>query len=287
MKNYYMLTKPGIIFGNIITTACGFALGSQGHFEFGLLIAAMIGLSLVIGAAGVFNNYMDRAMDAKMKRTKDRGFATGVVSVPKAMIFGASLVVSGLIILSVFTNLLTVLAAFTGFFIYLFLYTFLKYHTLYGTIIGSIAGGIPPVVGYCAASDRLDEGALLLFLILVLWQMPHFFAIAIYRFDDYTAASIPVLPIVKGMYATKVHMILYIMAFILCCLMLSLTRYTGLLYGVITIFLGISWLVLCISGIRQTEPSQERRWAQQMFRFSLIVIMGICLAIPLDLVVLR
>lgn len=281
MKTYYMLTKPGIILGNVITTASGFALASQGHFALALFFATMIGLSFIIASAGVFNNYIDRAIDAKMARTKNRALATGAISIPKALIFGSILGLAGTVTLSLVTNLLTVLVALTGFAIYLVLYAFMKYRSFYGTLVGSLAGGVPPVVGYCAVSNRLDEGALLLFLILVLWQMPHFFAIAIYRLEDYASVSIPVLPVVKGMYITKVHMLFYILAFIATSLLLTLAGYTGYIYLGVAALLGLLWLGLCIRGFN-VESSGDKLWARQMFRYSLVVIMGICLTIPFD-----
>lgn len=283
MKTYYMLTKPGIILGNIVTTASGFALASKGHFDFWLFLATMLGLALVIASAGVFNNYIDRRADAMMSRTKDRPLAKGSIAVKNAILFATLLGIAGLLMLFIFTNFLTVMIAFTGFFVYLVLYAFLKYRSFYGTLVGSIAGGVPPVVGYCAVTNRLDEGALLLFMILVLWQMPHFFAIAIYHYQDYAAVSIPVLPVKKGMTITKIHMVLYIVAFMITALLLSLTGYTGSLYGLVAALLGLTWLGLCIIGFN-VEKENNRTWARQMFRYSLVVIMGICLTIPFDVV---
>lgn len=281
IKTYYMLTKPGIILGNVITTASGFALASKGHIEYGLFFVTMLGLSFVIASAGVFNNYIDRVIDAKMVRTQGRALAKGLISIKNAIIFAIFLGFIGVLILS-FTNLLTVLIAATGFIVYLVLYAFLKYRSFYGTLVGSIAGGVPPLVGYCAVSDRLDEGALLIFMILVLWQMPHFFAIAIYHYDDYAAVSIPVLPVKKGMYITKIHMLLYIIAFVFTSLLLTVTGHTGYIYGIITGLLGLTWLALCINGFN-IEASEDRLWAKQMFRYSLVVILGICITIPFDL----
>lgn len=281
MKTYYMLTKPGIILGNIITTAGGFALASKGHIDYWLFLATLLGLGLVIASAGVFNNYIDRESDAKMDRTKNRAIPRGLISHRNALLFGNFLVLAGVLILAFYTNLLTVCVALTGFFVYLVLYAFLKYRSFYGTIVGSIAGGIPPVVGYCAVSNHFDAGAFLLFMIVVLWQMPHFYAIAIYRFDDYAAASIPVLPVEKGMYRTKIHMVLYIVAFIITALMLTITDYMGYIYGIVAALLGLAWLGLCLNGF---SIENDKLWARKMFVYSLVVIMGLCLTIPFDVV---
>ena len=281
MKTYYMLTKPGIILGNAVTTAGGFALASRGHIDILLFLITLIGLCLIIASAGVFNNYIDRYADAKMDRTKNRALVTGLISSSNALIFATALGIAGALILGIYTNLLTVAVALAGFFIYLVLYAIMKYRSFYGTLVGSLAGGIPPIVGYCAVSDRLDTGAFIIFMILVLWQMPHFFAIAIYRMDDYAAASIPVLPVEKGTRVTKIHMFFYIIAFIGTAVMLTTTGYMGVMYGIIATALGLVWLGLCAKGF-YVEQKNDKTWAYGMFMYSLVVIMAICAVIPFD-----
>lgn len=279
LKTYYMLTKPGIIMGNVVTMAAGFALASQGQIDYMLFLETLLGLGFVIASAGVFNSYLDRAADAKMSRTKNRPLVKGTISSQNALIFASLLGIIGVSILGIFTNLLTVFVAFTGFFVYLVLYAFWKYRSFYGTLVGSIAGAVPPVVGYCAVSNRFDVAAFILFMILLLWQMPHFFAIAIYHLKDYSAASIPVLPIQRGIPITKVHMLLYIIAFTFTALMLSILGYTGSAYLIIVALLGMSWLALCAYGFNNSNDIQ---WARKMFVYSLVVIMTLCVTITLD-----
>ncbi len=281
MKTYYMLTKPGIIMGNIITTAAGFALASKGDINYGLFLVTLLGLGLIIASAGVFNNYLDREMDAKMTRTRDRPLVTGAISSKNALAFASILGVIGAMILGIFTNLLTLAVAFIGFFVYLVLYAFWKYRSFYGTLVGSVAGAVPPVVGYCAVSNNFDMGALLLFMILLLWQMPHFFAIAIYRLKDYTAASIPVLPVEKGIYATKIQMVFYIIAFMLTTLLLTIMGYTGNVYFFVAIVLSLAWLGLGINGFFKKNET-DAAWAKKMFVCSLCVIMTLCLTMAID-----
>lgn len=269
LKTYYLLTKPGIIIGNLITTAAAFVLGSNGHFNPLLFLYTLAGLGCVIASACVFNNYIDRHLDQKMARTKNRAFATGSISVQSGLTFAVALGILGLALLLLYTNFLAAAIAFLGFFVYVILYSLWKTRSGYATLVGSISGAVPPVVGYCAAKASLDAGALILFAILVLWQMPHFFSIALYRFDDYAAASIPVLPVEKGSRATKIHMLLYIISFILACSLLLVFGYTGMTYLVITTLLGLSWLALCLKGF---SCADDKKWARQMFRLSLIVI---------------
>jgi protoheme IX farnesyltransferase len=273
IKHYFALTKPGIIFGNLITAIGGFAMASRGHIDGWLFIATLAGLTLVVASACVFNNYMDLDADKKMARTKRRPLVKGQISGTHALLFGTLLIVLGLVVLCVYTNLLTAFLALVGFLAYVLLYGICKYLTSYGTLIGSISGAVPPVVGYCAVSNRLDWGAFILFMIVVFWQMPHFYAIAIYRLKDYAAASIPVLPLQKGMYVTKVHMLLYVIAFILASLSPTLFGYTGLFYLYAMGFLGLIWLILSIKGF---GCSSDQRWARKMFIFSLIIITALC-----------
>lgn len=281
MINYLLLTKPGIILGNLVTLTAGFLLASKGEMLYGLFLATLLGLALIIASACVFNNYIDRQVDQKMQRTKNRPLASGLVSAFHALLFATLLGITGGLILFLYTNLLTLIVASIGFFVYVVLYSLWKCHTIYGTAIGSIAGAIPPVVGYCAVSDRLDTGAFLLFAMLVFWQMPHFFAIALYHFDDYTAANIPVLPIKKGVLRTKIHMTLYIFGFILAATLLTVFHYTGFLYLFVTAILGLTWLGICLKGFKSNG---DRLWGRQMFLFSLVLITGVSFIIPFDVI---
>ncbi len=280
MINYYLITKPGIIFGNLVTVAAGFLLASQGHLNIWLFLATLLGIAFIIGSACVFNNYIDREVDRNMERTKQRPIATGLIPIRNALFFATLLGVIGGAILFAFTNLLTALVAAIGFFVYVILYSLWKRHTIYSTAIGSVAGAVPPVIGYTAVSGQMDAGAWILFAMMILWQMPHFFSVAIYHLQDYTAAQIPVLPVIKGLFRTKVHMVLYIIGFIAAAILLTLYDYTGYHYLAITTLLGMIWLVLCLQGFRTND---NHRWACQMFRLSLIMVMAFCLAIPFDL----
>lgn len=276
-RSYYLLTKPGIIMGNLITTAAGFALASRGDPKLWLFLSTMLGLGLVIASACVFNNAIDRNHDKKMNRTKNRPLVTGAISLKNAMIFAVALGILGAAILFYFTNILAAVTAVFGFLVYVLLYSFSKYYSIHGTLIGSIAGSVPPVVGYCAVSGKLDLGALLFFGMIALWQMPHFYAIAIYRIDDYIKASIPVLPIKRGMKATKVQMLLYTIAFIITSSMLTFAGYTGLPFLIVVLLCGLAWLTLAIHGFREKN---EKKWARKMFVYSLIIIMVLSITIP-------
>lgn len=279
MINYYLLTKPGIIMGNLVTVFAGFLLASKGQIDLVLLFGTLAGLICIIASACVLNNYIDKDLDKQMERTKKRPLVQGVVSTPKAIVFALLLGLAGNLILYGTTNLLTLALADLGLFIYVFLYSLWKGDTIYGTAIGSLAGALPPVIGYTAASNRLDLGALILFFMLVFWQMPHFFSIAIMHYDDYARAQIPVLPIEKGLFRAKVHMAFYIAGFVFAAALLTRYHYTGVLYLVGATAIGALWLCLCVSGFFSRNP---RLWASRMFTLSLLMINVVCLGIFVD-----
>jgi protoheme IX farnesyltransferase len=193
IKEYYELAKPGIIYGNALTATAGFFLASpESLAEAGLLFATMlIGLSLIIASACVFNNYFDRDIDAKMERTKNRALAAGRIPAHRALTFAAILGLLGALVLWLYTTTLALGVALVGFGVYVFLYTPLKHKTPHALWVGAIAGATPPVVGYTAVTATLDWYALALFTFLFLWQIPHFLSIALYRHEEYQAAGIP------------------------------------------------------------------------------------------------
>lgn len=280
MINYYLLTKPGILFGNLLTFIAGFALGGRGAIDSGLLLAAMLGLALIMASGCVCNNYIDRETDRMMSRTKQRPLVQGKISGKAALVFAGILFLLGATFLIVFVNWLSLVVASFGFFVYVFLYSMWKGRTIYGTAIGSIAGAVPPVVGYCAASNQLDLPSIILFFILVFWQMPHFFAIALVHLEDYAKAGIPVLPVVEGTRRTKWHIVGYIACFIPVAMLLTLMGYTGILFLLTALLLGCGWLLLGLTGLWSTD---DKKFGKQMFIFSLIVMGAISVVMPFDI----
>ncbi|MEZ0231668.1 MAG: heme o synthase [Methylophilaceae bacterium] len=279
-KQYLLLTKPGIIFGNLVSVAGGFFLASQGNIDFSLFIATALGISLVIASGCVLNNYIDRDIDKKMERTKNRVLVLGLISPTAAVIYGCVLGIAGIALLYATTNLLTVMFSLGGFLIYVGLYSlYLKRNSVYGTLIGSLSGAAPPVIGYCAVSNQFDMGAAILLVIFSLWQMPHSYAIAIFRLNDYRAASIPVLPVEKGILTTKKHIVLYIVAFVIATLMLTFSGYAGNSYLAVAAVIGIYWLGMALSGYK---TSNDQRWAKKLFAFSIVTITALSVMMSVD-----
>ncbi len=279
LKSYYWLTKPGIIYGNALSAAAGFFLASQGKINFGLLLAVLGGSSLVIASACVYNNYIDRDIDKKMERTKKRALVSGEISGRSALVFATILGAAGFLVLLQLTNIVTVLVGVVGFVDYVVAYGITKRQGAYGTLVGSIAGATPIVAGYTSASGQLDGGAGLLFLIMALWQMPHFYAIALRRHKEYAAAGLPVLPVTHSSLVVRRRILLYVIAFSATSLLLTGFGYTGYVYLSVMIILGGRWLQLAIQGFGVSDTTI---WAKQMFGFSLIVLLGFCLMISLN-----
>lgn len=278
LTEYYRLTKPGIIYGNMLTAIAGFLFASGVDIDWVGLVGMTVGLSLVIAAACVCNNILDRHLDEKMKRTRTRALVSGRISPAQASLYAAALLAIGITALVLLTNLLALMAAVLGFVFYVVVYGGAKRLSIYGTEAGSISGAAPIVTGYVAASGQFDIGALLIFLALVTWQMPHFYAIALYRAADYKAASIPVLPLVKGVRQTKIRMVIYIVAFALVIIAVFASGYAGVTFLAVMLVAVSYWLY---AAYRDRKAS-DTIWGRRMFGMSLKVLLVFSLLISVD-----
>jgi len=280
LKHFIQITKPGIIFGNVLSVAGGFFLASKGHVDFALFLVAMIGTSLVVASGCVFNNCIDRDIDLKMERTKNRVLVQGLVSLKLALVYATVLGVVGVGLLYFKANPLAALCAVIGFVIYVGFYSlYLKRKSVHGTLVGSLSGAMPPVIGYVAVSNSFDLAALTLLVMFSLWQMPHSYAIAIFRFNDYLAASIPVLPVKRGIRVAKLHILIYILAFLVATLMLTFCGAAGLNYLAVAAAMGMYWLYMAWSGYKAKDDTV---WARKLFVFSIFTITALSVAMSLD-----
>lgn len=268
---FISITKPGMIFGNLVTVSGGFFLGSTYPLNPWLYFAVLLGMTFIIASGCVANNHIDRDIDKLMERTKDRVSAQDLISPQAALIYSALLALAGILVLAFGTNLLTVIVALVGLFFYVFAYTlWSKRQSLYGTAIGGIAGAVPPVAGYCAITNHFDSGAIILFFILFFWQLPHFYSICFYRLQDFAAASLPIMPLKKGAHYTKVSMVIYIIAFTISAVLPSVFSTTGVVYFIVALLLGLIWLVLSLQGFKSNQANSDRVWARKMFLFSIL-----------------
>jgi heme o synthase len=193
---YVVLTKPDVTFLVVITTVAGFYLGSTGPMEWARLTQTLLGTLLVAGGTAALNQYVERDMDAVMRRTAARPLPTGTLKPREVLVFGAVTVVLGTAWLALTVNLLAALIALATSVSYLGLYTPLKKRTTLATAVGAIPGALPPLIGWAAARGSLSEGGWILSVILFVWQFPHFMAIAWMYREDYARAGIQMLPVV-------------------------------------------------------------------------------------------
>ncbi|MDF7676163.1 heme o synthase [Neisseriaceae bacterium ESL0693] len=283
LKSYLQVTKPGIIVGNLISVAGGFLLASKGNVNYVLFALTLLGVSLVVASGCAFNNLIDRDIDPKMERTKNRVLVKGLVSPQITFILATLLGLAGFAILYFGANALAMWLSIMGFVVYVGIYSlYMKRHSVYGTLIGSLSGAAPPVIGYCAVSHQFDAGALILLAIFSLWQMPHSYAIAIFRFKDYQTAHIPVLPVVKGIAVAKHHITLYIVAFMFATLMLSIVGYAGYKYLIVATCVSIWWLYMALSGYK--AENNDKVWARKLFVFSIIAITALSIMMSVDFI---
>ena len=274
IKRYYALTKPGLIYGNLLSAIGGFFLGA-GVLDTATLLATIVGLFLVIASGCVCNNYIDREIDTRMERTQHRALPAKEISPKQALWFATALLLVGSSILFLYTNPLALSAALFGFVTYVFIYSFAKHKTPYALHLGAISGAMPPVVGYSAATHTIDLTCLLLFAVLFAWQIPHFLSISLFRKDEYRAAKVPVWPIAKGNSNTKRHIALYTELFFFCLCVLLFT--IGARFGYSVAVVAFGWLLYAIFGFFGGTPG----WARGMFYYSLAILLLLCGALIL------
>lgn len=278
-KEYYKLAKPGIVYGNLLSTIGAFLLASNGAINLWTLIATILGTGFIIGSACVFNNILDIKIDINMPRTKNRALVIGSITAQNAFIFGTLLLVIGSLSLVLFVNLLTLLIGYLGFIWYVIIYGYAKRRTHHSTLIGTIAGSTPPVAGYVAVTNSLDLSAFILFLILTFWQMPHFYAIAIFRAKEYAAANVPILSLTKGIKRAKLEIVIYAILFSLTAPLLTLVGSAGASYALIMISFSIVWLRVIAEDFNNDDSNL---WARRVFGQSLIVLLAFCIALSLN-----
>jgi len=262
--------KTGIIKSNLIPMFAGLTLAL---YTYGLnplekipdILFTIIGTASVIAAAGIFNNLYDRDIDAVMERTKNRPTVTEEIHPKTAMYLGILLAVVGIGSLFLATPLAALLGLL-GLFFYIGPYTmWSKRITVYNTEIGSISGAMPPLIGWAAMYPDVTHPAIIgLFIVMIIWQMPHFYSIAIRKYDDYKAANVPMLPVVKGFKRTYRQTNFYLViliatSFLFYTLSLGLT--------LVSLILGVIWLILNNSSSRKQD---QEKWATSMFVYSLI-----------------
>lgn len=277
---FYRLTKPKVLFANVLTTVAGFLFANSKHVYTSTFISTILGTTLIIASACVLNNYFDQDIDKKMERTKNRPLITGEVRNRDAVIFSLVLGVTGLIVLYIWASLLVVVIGVIGFITYVVLYGMIsKRLSLHGTLVGGISGATPILAGYVAATNVIDWTAVILFSIIFVWQMPAFYSIAVFRRKEYKAARVPVVSVVRTIKKTKKLISIYILIFAVACVSLNIFSNAGITYLIIITCLNVSWFRLAWKGL---STNNNELWGRKSFRYSLVILNSFILLISLN-----
>ena len=270
--DYIALLKPRVMALVVFTALVGILI-APGAIHPVLALTSILCIAVGGGASGALNMWYERDIDALMKRTAQRPIPTGRVTPQEALVFGLVLAFFSVFTLGVLVNYLSAaLLAFTIFF-YVVIYTrLLKRRTAQNIVIGGAAGALPPVVGWAAATGSLSAEPLILFLIIFLWTPPHFWALALYRSDDYARARIPMLPVVAGPDATRTQILLYTIVLAVVSIAPWPLGYFDAVYGAVASVVGVWMLALAINVYRHRDGAQAEQSARRLFRFSLLYL---------------
>ncbi|WFU40548.1 heme o synthase [Bradyrhizobium sp. CB82] len=273
--DYIALLKPRVMSLVIFTALVGLMM-APGHFHPVLAITSLLCIAVGAGASGALNMALEGDIDAKMSRTANRPIPRGRITKPEAMAFGMTLAFFSVMTLGILVNWIAgALLAFTIFF-YVVIYTLLlKRWTAQNIVIGGAAGALPPVVAWAAVTGTVDVEPLLLFLIIFFWTPPHFWALALFRSDDYARAGIPMLPNVAGPDATRLQILLYTVVLIAVAAAPWALGYFDWIYGVTSLVLGAGMLVLAINVYMRRERSQSLRATRKLFAFSILYLFAL------------
>jgi heme o synthase len=281
-QQFYALTKPRVIQLIVFCALIGMVLAVPGlpswaEVKIGLL--ACLGIWLVAGAAAAFNCIVEKGIDAKMKRTAWRPTAKGELSDTQTLVFSAALCATGSAILYFWVNPLTMWLTFATFIGYAVIYTvILKPLTPQNIVIGGASGAMPPVLGWAALTNSVGPEALILFLIIFLWTPPHFWALALYRVEDYRKSGLPMLPVTHGNEFTRLQVFLYTLVLFPACLMPFVFGMSSWLYLVAAVTLSIGFTAYAYALWRNYSDELARK----TFRFSLIHLSVLFAALLID-----
>lgn len=276
-RSYLQLIKPGITLSNTIAAAAGFSLAASLYgFSWITLLGVLGGVAGVIASACVVNNIIDRKLDVKMKRTKGREIPAGRKTLITASIFAVILGVIGFLLLAAWTNTLTTMLGIVAYAWYIVIYGIAKRTTPLSTIIGGVCGALPPVAGYTAVTGNLDAVAWTLFGLLMVWQLPHFYAISVFRRSDYENAGLPVWSVKYGTKSTKAQIFFWVVIFALLAPLLTLLGATGYIYLGVMLGLSAYWIY---TGVKYYRRLDDIAWSRKMFGVSLIVLLAMCVII--------
>ena len=278
-RGYLELTKPGVQALLFVSCASGMLIGSDFNPPVEVFFFGLIGISFLAASSAVINHFFDQKIDAKMNRTSERPLVIGQISDQQAIIFSVLLYLSGSWMLLRFTNFLTWLLTTLTFIFYGFIYTkYLKFMTSQNIVIGGLAGAMPPLLGWSAITNTIERNALLLVLIMMVWTPPHFWALAVYRVDDYADADVPMLPVQKGVPFTKQHILLYTFLLLACTMLPYAVQMFGEIYLISALVLGLIFLFYSF----RLYKDESNASAMPTFAYSIIYLALLFAAMLVD-----
>ncbi len=285
VSDYVALLKPRVMSLVIFTALVGLVV-APGHVHPVLAITSLLCIAVGAGASGALNMALEGDIDALMSRTANRPIPRGRITPPEAMAFGITLSFFSVMTLGILVNWYAgSLLGFTIFF-YVVIYTMLlKRRTAQNIVIGGAAGSLPPVVAWVAATGSISVEPLLLFLIIFFWTPPHFWALALFRSDDYARAGVPMLPVVAGPDATRLQILLYTIVLVAIAAAPWPLGYFDWVYGVTSLILGAGMLALAFNVYRRRERSESLRATRKLFAFSILYLFALFATLLIEVVV--
>jgi len=278
-QNFFPLCKPRVSAMIVFTAVIGMFLATPGFVPLSILIPSTIGIFMASGAAAAFNCLIEQEIDARMMRTAGRPLPTGRVSPFETIVFASIVGLIGLTTLYVFVNPLTMWLTLATFLGYAVIYTiFLKPATPLNIVIGGASGAMPPILGWTAVNNVVSPESLILFLIIFAWTPPHFWALALYRRDDYAKSGLPMLPVTHGEEFTRQHIFLYTIILFAVALMPVGHGMSGWIYLVIAVVMNSIFMAYAIGLYRKYSDDLAKR----TFKFSILYLMVIFAGLLLD-----
>lgn len=282
LKAYLALTKPRVIELLLVVTAPTMILAHNGIPSLWLVLATLIGGALSAGSAGAFNCYIDRDIDRLMKRTKNRPLVTGELTDRQALVFAWALGVASIAWLWVFTNWLAALLSLLAILLYVVLYTMvLKRRTAQNIVWGGVAGCMPVLIGWAAVTGDLSWPPFILFAIIFLWTPPHYWPLSMKYRDDYRAAGVPMLAVVRGRTQVGLQVILYAWATVACSLLLIPVAGMGLLYTAVALVSG-AWFIYETHRLYNLAIRHEQISPMRVFHGSIMYLTLVFVAVGID-----
>lgn len=282
-RDYIQLTKPRITLFCLLMTLGGAAMAPE-KLSFSILLLTLLGTAFSVGSANALNMYWERNSDRLMVRTSNRPLPTGRMNPLSALAFAIALGVGSVVILGLWVNWTTSLLSLFALLSYVLVYTPMKRITPHALLIGAVPGAIPPLLGWTAVTGEITPPGVILFAILLIWQIPHFIAISVNHAEDYKKAGIKTWPGDRGLRPATIQALAYSLMLIPVSLMLIQLGVASLVYGATALALGVWMVVLSARGF---SPERYSRWSKQLFVASLVYLPVLTAGLALDLLLFK